>query len=191
MVPVAAGMFFYTFLISFDMVLVRSYLSAQDSGAYAISQMLGKIFLFLPGAVSFVLFPRSSGLHASSMDTRGVLKKSLAFALFLCLGAALFYNLFPDLVLKILTGKTGPHSVLLGRFFSFSMTFFALLYVFINYFLSIHDFRFIKYLALGSLAQFLAITFFHDNVFQVQYILSISAFSLTSVCYFLSFGRNK
>jgi O-antigen/teichoic acid export membrane protein len=189
LIPIAASYLSYTFLITFDMVLVRYYFTAEESGVYAISQMLGKIFLFLPGAISLVLFPRASGLHATNSDTKRVLRQSLFYAFLMCILASIFYNFFPGFVLKVLTGKADAQSILLGRFFSFSMIFFAILYIFINYFISVHDLRFIKYLLLSAVAQFVAIAIFHANILQVQYVLCVNSLAIFIICYFLAFKK--
>ena len=179
--PVAVSTLCYMTLVSSDMIMVKYYFSPGDAGIYSLAQMVGKIFLFLPGAISIVMFPRISGLHAKNMDTTVTLKKSLLYAAVLCVTAAVFYNIFPNFVLKILTGKTGAGPVLLGRLFSFSMSLFALLYVYISYFLSKKDMRFIGWLALFSVLQIGAINLFHRNLIQVQLALSINAFLLLGI----------
>ena len=176
--PVAISYFCFMSLVNFDMVLVRYYFSSGNSGLYSLAQMVGKIFLFLPVAVSLVMFPRTSGLNARNKDTLLVLKKSLKYVLSLCVFAVTFYNFFPGFVLKLLTGKAYLESIILGRFFSISMSFFALSYLLILYFLSVRDFRFTKSLVVLTLMQFLAITLFHNNLYQVQSILCLNAFLL-------------
>jgi len=173
--PVAISFFCFANLVNMDMVLVKYYFSPLDSGLYSLAQMVGKIFLFLPAAISIVMFPRTSGLSAKNMDTTSTLKKALLYATMLCITASLFYNLFPLFFLKILTGKIFFESIALGRLFSVSMIFFTLLFILINYFLSIKDLRFIRYLALFTFLQFFAIVFFHRSLFQVQLILCINS----------------
>jgi O-antigen/teichoic acid export membrane protein len=173
--PIALSNLCFIWLISFDMVLVKFFFSAEVAGVYSLAQMAGKIFLFLPGAISIVMFPRTSGLNAVSSDTKGVLRKSIIYAFCLCLSAALFYNIFPGVTLRILTGKALPESILIGRLFSFSMTFFALCFVLINYFLSLKSFGFIKYLVFSSLLQFIGIIVFHTTLFQVQLVLCFNS----------------
>ena len=175
LLPVALTNLLYIWLVTFDMVLVRYFFSPEDSGSYALAQLLGKIFLFLPTAISVTMFPRISSLDAIRADTQGVLRKSLSYGLVLCALAALFYNFFPGLVIKLLTGKVSAEAILLGRFFSVSMTFFALLYIMVNYFLSLKDLRFLKYLGGFGFLQFLAILFFHSSLYQVQIILCLSS----------------
>ena len=189
--PIAISNMCFIWLVSFDMVLVKYFFSANESGAYSLAQMLGKIFLFLPGAISLVMFPRTSGLNAVSQDTRSVLRKSLFYAFCLCLLATLVYNVVPSFALRILTGKALPESIFLGRLFSISMSFFALTFVLINYFLSIKDFRFIKFLVLSVILQFSAILLFHHNLIEIQIILCINSILTFALGYYLAFYKRK
>lgn len=173
--PVAVSSFCFIMLVSFDMVLVKLFFSSEEAGFYSLAQMLGKIFLFLPAAISIVLLPRASGLHASNSDTRPALKKSIAYTLALCAIAVGGYNLFPALVLKVISGKALAESILLGRFFSVSMTFFMLISILTTYFLSIEDLRFIKYLVFFTLLQLLGIFVFHKSLIQVQLVMCVNA----------------
>jgi O-antigen/teichoic acid export membrane protein len=176
--PITMSTFCFTALVSFDMVLVKYFFTPKDAGLYSLAQMLGKIFLFLPAAISIVMFPHTSGLKAKNLDTTYILKKSLFYAAILCSITTLGYNLFPSLVFRILTGKVFLQTVMLGRLFSISMSFYALLSILILYFLSINDLRFIKYLIFFTLVQLLAINIFHKDLMQVQLILCINSILL-------------
>jgi len=176
--PVAISYFCFFALVNSDMILVKYFFDSGDSGSYSLAQMVGKIFLFLPGAISIVMFPRTSGLNAKKMETVPTLNRSLLYVLGLCILACLFYNLFPGLVLKILTGKVNPESIMLGRLFSISMSFFTLSYILITYFLSIKDMRFIKYLVVSLVWQSLGIVFFHHSLMHIQLILCINSILL-------------
>jgi len=176
--PIAISNICFVWLVSFDMVLVKCFFSGQESGVYSLVQMVGKMFLFLPGAISIVMFPRTSFLNTSNSNTSAVLSKSLLYAFCFSLGAALFYNIFPAFVLRVLTGKVLGESIVLGRLFSVSMTFFALCFILINYFLSLKSFKFIKYLALSVALQFTGIVLFHNSLIQVQMVLCLNSFLL-------------
>ncbi len=190
MLPVAISTFCFMGLTNMDMVLVRYYFNPPASGVYALAQMVGKIFLFLPGAISIVMFPKVSGLSAKQNDTTSVLKKSLIYGVILCVLASTAYNLLPSLVLKVLTGKVLSESIFLGRLFSVSMSFFALLFIIVTYFLSIKDLLFITYLIIFSLLEALAIVFLHRNLIQIQLILSINA-TLLFFIHLALFGFKK
>ena len=188
LMPVGISFFCFNALSGFDMALVRSFFSAQESGFYALSQMLGKIFLFLPGAVSIVMFPKTSGLSSRNMDTVSTLKQGLMYVSAMSIAAICFYNLFPDFVLRVLTGKSYPESIFLGRLFSVSMSLFAVIFIFINYFLSIKDLRFVKFLILFTILQNAAIFLFHPSLATVQLILCLSSVLLCLIHMILAFN---
>ncbi|MDD4979699.1 MAG: oligosaccharide flippase family protein [Candidatus Omnitrophica bacterium] len=187
--PVAVSLFCFTALVNYDMVLVKYFFNPAEAGFYSLAQMVGKIFLFLPGAISLVMFPRSAGLNARNMDTRPALRRSLLYAAVLCIIANIVYNFFPVSVLKILTGKTFGESVILGRLFGLSMSFFSFSFILITYFLSLKDMRFIKYLILFTLLQFFAIILFHTNLLQVQLTLCINSILLFFIHLALSYKK--
>lgn len=178
LLPVAISHFCFFGMVNFDMILVRRFFTPQYSGFYSLAQLIGNIFLFLPAAISTVMLPRTSGLNAKNMDSFSTLKRSLLYVFSLCILAFLAYNLFPDFILRILTGRTYPEPVFLGRLFSISMTFFALLYILIMYFLSIRDLRFLKYLIPFTIAEYLVINFLHNTLVQVQITLCINSILL-------------
>lgn len=185
--PVAISYFCFYTLVNSDMVLVKYFFNPEDSGLYSLAQMAGKIFLFLPAAVAMVMFPKTSSLNAKNIDTVSTLRRSLLYVLGLCFLSILFYNLFPVFVLKVLTGKSYPQSILLGRLFSISMSVFAILFVLISYFLSLKQLHFIKYLVFFSLLQVLTVCLFHKNLIQVQLILCLNAI----VLFFIHVGLVK
>jgi len=175
LVPVAVSLFCFMSLVNLDMVLVKYIFSPLQAGFYSLAQMVGKIFLFLPVAINIVMFPKAAGLNVRNMDTNSTLRRSLLYACCLCIAANIGYNLFPAFTLKVLTGKAFGESVILGRLFGVSMSFFTLLLILINYFLSIKDLRFIKYLVLSSLLQPLAIFIFHKTIMHVQLVLCVNS----------------
>jgi len=175
LLPVACASFCLIALVNLDMIMVKYYFPPQDSGIYSLAQMVGKIFLFLPAAISVVMLPRTSGLNARNIDTKFILKRSLLYATALCLAAFFVYNVFPSLVLELLTGKIFPESIMLGRFFSVSMSFFTLLFITVTYFLSINDLRFLKYLIALTGLEFFAIALFHRSLLEIQVILCVNS----------------
>ena len=189
--PVGFSYFCFLALVSIDMILVKYFFSSQDAGLYSLAQVLGKIFLFLPFAISIVMFPRTSKLKAQKQETHQTLKRSLIYGSLLCLAAIVVYNIFPAFVLKILTGKAPLTSLRLGRLFSISMSLFALVYIFISYFLSLRDLRFLKYLAISALLQIIAICIFHGNLIQVQIIICVNAALLFIIISFLARKSNE
>ena len=66
---------------SVDVMLVTHFFDATDAGLYNAVATLGKVVIFLPMAVSFVLLPRAVEKHTLGLDTRKILLQSLVYAL--------------------------------------------------------------------------------------------------------------
>jgi O-antigen/teichoic acid export membrane protein len=178
MFPVALCSFCFVQLSSFDIVLVKYFFDQEQAGIYSLAQMVGKIFLFLPMAISMVMFSRTSRQSALNQDSTGTFWRSFSYVAGLCTIAAFVYNVFPEVVLKVLTGKVYPEAVHLGRFFSLSMSLFALINLFTAYFLSVRDFRFLWSLVAAMLLQIAAIYLYHPGIQAVQVILCVSSAAL-------------
>lgn len=179
----------FMILTNLDVVLVKHFFKPLDAGYYSIAQMAGKIILFLPVAITLVMFPKTSKLHAQDKATLYILQKSLVYVGVLCGIAALTCLLFPGLIIKLLSGEQHLRCIPLVRLFSVAMFFFAMLYVFLFYYLSIHQFGFIYPLALLTIFQILAIILFHQSLMQILYIMCGNAILLFLINTYLSFKR--
>lgn len=171
--PVSLGLLSFFALTNMDIILVKHFFEPLEAGYYSVAQMVGKIVLFIPGAVGIVMFPKIVDSHTKNEETLFILKKCLGAVSILC-GLATFCSfLFPTLILKILTGHSVPMAVSLIKFFSLSMGFFALVNILILYHLSIHEAQYIYVVALLALLQFIGIWFFHSSLAQVIAILLV------------------
>ncbi|MEK6567516.1 MAG: polysaccharide biosynthesis C-terminal domain-containing protein, partial [Candidatus Omnitrophota bacterium] len=178
--PVLIVSLCFTLVTNIDLVLVKHFFltEAQD---YSIAQMIGKIILFLPGVIYAVMFSRVSGLHAIKSSSREILKRSLFYTFGLSFSAVVVYNLFPKVIFGLLTGQSSREIVLLGRFFSLAMLFYALSNVLFVYQLSVERYNFIWPLVLIALAQIIGICLFHTTTVWVLGIMlagSVVMFSL-------------
>ena len=189
--PVAAANFAFTALVSSDMILVKLFFSPDEAGIYSLAQMLGKIFLFLPGAVSMALFPRASAMTAQNQNTRAILRRSLLYTFLFCAFAVAAYNLFPGPALGLLTGKSPEASIALGRIFSVSMSLYALVYVLLAYFLSLSDMRFVWYLVVAALLQCAGIILYHPSLFAVQALICLNSLLLFISGAYLAFRGKR
>lgn len=171
--PVSLGLLSFFALTNMDIILVKHFFEPLEAGYYSVAQMVGKIVLFVPGAVGIVMFPKIVDSHARNEATFHILKKCLSIVSILC-GFAVFCSfLFPELLLKILTGHSVPMVVSLIKFFSLSMGFFALVNILILYHLSVHRIKYIYAVSLLALLQFIGIWFFHSSLAQVITILLV------------------
>lgn len=170
-VPVSISIFCFMVLTNIDVILVKHYFSPLEAGHYSVAQMIGKIVLFLPAAITVVMFPKVTNSYAQNKETVTILKKSLIIVGTLCFGAAIISVIFPHFILKVFTGKVVFQCVPLARLFALAMTFFALVQILITYHVSIHNFKFIFFVAFFTILQTVLIILFHKNLINVLYIL--------------------
>lgn len=187
-VPFALASVCFIILASIDMVAVKFFFSPSEAGYYSVAQMIGKIFLFLPGAVTMVMFPRTSSLSAEKRDPLPVVRRSLGYVFVVCVLAAIVYNSMPGLILKALTGKVFAESVALGRIFGVSMSLLTLGYVIISYFLSVRDWRFLKWLIGVTAVCVAALYAYHPSLMHVQLVMCAAGAVLVSVLLVLLLG---
>lgn len=176
--PAFIALFSFALLTNMDMQLISPFFSSQEAGYFAISRMIGKIILYLPGAVTIVMFPKIAEQHAQKKDTVSILKKSLIIVGGLCMISGFICILFPEIILKILTGSAYPQCILLVAPFVISMSFYALSSVFLYYYLSIHNMKFIYIFLIFVLIQAGLIRFFHSSLMQVLVIMCLCSIGL-------------
>ncbi len=181
----------FMILTNLDVVLVKHFFRPAEAGYYCIAQMVGKLIIFLPVAVTLVMLPKTSELHAQGKATSHLLKKSLLYVAALCGTGAIVCLLFPGLVIKLLSGEEHLQCVPLARIFSVTMVFFALVYVFMIYHLAIHHLRFIYSLVLLTALQILAIVLFHRSLQQVLYIMCGNAILLFLINAYMTFRQSQ
>ena len=173
--PVSIALIAYTLFTNSDIILVKHFFSESEAGIYAIALTVGKILLFLPGALALVFFPITVQHKIQNKKILPLLKKSLLFVTILCTTATVFTFIFPGFVLRIISGKVLAECVPLVRFIIFPMSLFALNYIFIFFNLSVRNMHFIVSILFVSITQIIFIILFHRTLFDVISILFISS----------------
>lgn len=184
--PVSLSMVSFAILTNIDLILVKHFFSPLDAGYYSLAQMVGKILLFLPFAVSIAIFPKSIQSYVHHSNAKALLYKSLIFLGFLCGGISFFCFLFPDLVLKILTSQYNPVSRKLVGLFSLAMSFYALLWIITNFLLATHHLKFVLPLMIFSFLEAIFIYLYPTSLIAVLWIVLI--FSILTFITILPFA---
>ena len=168
-------------LISFDLILVKHFFNELQAGYYSAAATMGKIVIFIPGAIGLVMFPKVAEYHKKNLDSIDILKKSLFITLILCGGVTICYFLFPNFLIRVMFGKAYENSAYLIKFFGIAMTFFALNNILILYNLSIEKFKFIFPTIFFTILQIIFIYFFHSSLIQVILVLLFNSLVLFAV----------
>lgn len=172
-IPTGLVLISFTVLTNGDMTLVKKFFSPLDAGFYSVAQMVGKIILFLPGAVAIVIFPKAAAARARNSASKPLLKKGLLITAIFCVLGTLICLISPHMVLQLLTGKSNPISTSLVIWFATAMSFYAMVWLMAFYNLSIRNIRFIKYMVVLAVLQILAIYFHHPTLKSVLAVLNI------------------
>jgi O-antigen/teichoic acid export membrane protein len=170
----AAGI---TYLLNIDVILAKHYLPSHDSGLYAAGAVLGRVIFFLGMTVAAVMFPEVTLLHARGEAHYHVVEKSLLLLGVLSTGFVLTYALLPGLVIGpfgTTFAQVSPYLV----FFAIALSCFAISVLFLNYFLSINNRRFIVPLVAASALETVLIMAFHAGPRQVVMMVLLSMAAL-------------
>ncbi len=165
----------YAALTNVDAVLARSLLSADDAGAYAGAITLGKIVLFAPIAVGFILLERTASAHARGEDTDRMLFLALGFVLVTSGAVALAYLAVPDLLVAIVVGSQYPETPRIVGLYGLAALANALLNLWIAYFIGRGEMRVGLLLALAVAVEVaLLFTTVSDAVSMARVVLGVA-----------------
>jgi len=128
-------------LTNIDAVLARSLLRPEDAGAYAGAITMGKIVLFAPIAIGFLLLERTARAHARGEDTDRALYLALAFVLATSGPVAAAYIVLPELLVPIVVGPQYPETAQIVGTYGVAALANALLSLWISYFIGRGEMR--------------------------------------------------
>ena len=165
----------YAALTNIDAVLVRSILSPDQAGAYAGAITMGKIVLFAPIAVGFLLLERTASAHAKGEDTDRVLLLALGFVLVTSGLVALAYIAVPGFLVPIVVGAQYPDTVHIVGTYGVAALSNALLNLWIAYFIGRGEMRVGLLLALAVAAEVaLLFTVATDALAMARVVLGVA-----------------
>jgi O-antigen/teichoic acid export membrane protein len=143
----------YAALTNIDAVLAPAVLSPAEAGTYAGAVTLGKIVLFAPIAVGFLLLERTARAHARGEPTERPLFLALGLVLATSGLAALAYVLAPAFFVNLVVGSQYPATVAVAPIYGIAALSNALLNLWISYFVGRGEMRVGLILALAVVAE--------------------------------------
>jgi len=190
--PVLGAIFFLSLLQFVDIVLVKHFFSSSLAADYSTASVLGRTVIYLPTAVSVVMFPKASEEKARGRNPFSLLRKSLIYSFLLCLGVALFFFLFPKLIINIFRPAYSVAVPPLLKVFGFALIPLALITIVVFYNLAVHQMKFIYGLAGGVVLHVFLLSRFHATLLQVILILGLSGtFILILISLLSRWGESK
>jgi len=165
----SAGAAFIGFAVlsNIDIVLAKVFLSPHDSGLYAALSTIGKIVIFVPGAIAVIMVPSAAKARLSDGSSARVLRVSAFFVGLTALLAAIPAILAPDLIINVMFG----HKYLAAASGVLPIVVagagFAMTYLLVVYSVAISDRRWVLLLVCAVIVQIAGIAAFHDSPTQV------------------------
>ena len=131
------AIFAITVLTNVDVVLAKHYLAPTDAGSYAIISVLGRIAFYAPIGIALAMFPKTSESFENGGNHQRLFFRAGSLTLIVVVIICVIYALFPDTVIRFLFSDkyalVAPHLFRYGL----GMSFFALSYLAMSYFLSL------------------------------------------------------
>ncbi|HEV8656826.1 MAG TPA: hypothetical protein VGR85_15070 [Candidatus Limnocylindria bacterium] len=183
----------YAALTNIDAVLARSLLRPEDAGAYAGAITMGKIVLFAPIAIGFLLLERTARAHARGEDTDRALYLALAFVLATSGLVAVAYILLPEFLVPIVVGSQYPETAKIVGTYGVAALANALLNLWISYFIGRGEMRVGLLLAVAVVAEVaLLLTTATDPLAMARIVLFVAlATQAAAVATFVALRRRS
>lgn len=129
-----ASLLAYAGLINADAVLAPILLSGGDAGAYAGALTVGKVILFAPIAVGFIILEHTARQHERGGDPDRVLFLGLGFVVLTSGAIALAYAIAPAFFVSIVVGGQYPEAARIVPIYGLAAMSNAVLNLWIAYF---------------------------------------------------------
>jgi len=169
--PVFLSSTAYSLLGYMDVFMVKHFFAEHDAGLYSATSIIGKAFLFFPGAVAMILFPKVSRSFELNTSTSSMLYKSLGLTAAISAVAIAFCYLFPDFVIGLLFGGEFKGIAPVVKIFGAAILPLVLINIVMNYCLAIHRYAMIYIMYAGIILYAALLWFFHSSFTQVIAIL--------------------
>jgi O-antigen/teichoic acid export membrane protein len=171
----------YAALTNVDAVLAPAVLSPAEAGTYAGAVTLGKIVLFAPIALGFLLLERTARAHARGEPTERPLFVALGLVLATSGLAALAYVIASAFFVNLVVGSQYPATVAVAPIYGIAALSNALLNLWISYFVGRGEMRVGVILALAVVLEVALLLATATDAVSVARIVLIVALATQAV----------
>lgn len=190
-VPVVAQSMAMLSLISSDLILVKHFFSAHDTGIYAALSVLGKIIFFGAGPIGTVMFPLIAQRSSKDMKYEKILFVSLWATMLIIILVLMLYWLFPAFAIRLLYGQSYLEAYKLLIWFGIFIGLHTLSSLIINFHLSLGRTKIVLLPIVVAILQVLLIWLYHENLFTVIVIsILVNALLLACLIIYSSYKKN-
>lgn len=172
-----APVFFLTLTIttfySIDVIIAKIMFNEEIAGYYAIASILAKTVFWGISPIIKAMFPLSAE-NKKSKPSSHIFKETLLIVISLILIALLAMYFFPDLIVRIFSGRYIPQSALILFYVTLGMAIVSLSYLIISYKLSMGRTKGYYFFLVFVLIEILLLSYFSINLisFSIAFIVS-------------------
>ena len=170
-IPVFIANTSFVAMSQLDVVVVNWYFPGEQAGIYAAASTLGKAALFLPSGLIMALFPMVSEGSSKKSKTAPIFLWASAIALILCIIVSLVYWFFSTLILDLLFGAKYIEAAPILKWFGFVITPLSLVLIAEQYLIAKRQTLFCWLFLAALPVEFLAIHYWHSNLYSILYIV--------------------
>jgi O-antigen/teichoic acid export membrane protein len=174
LIPATIAAVCYGIMTNVDIFLANHYLDKTGAGLYSTASTLGKIILFMPGAIGAVMFPKVTQAHTRSEGTVRVMRRSIMWNLTLTGMLALAFLLVPETVLGLLSTTSYLGAAPALQVVGISMMFFGLGVLFMNYGLATDRHQYIFFMLLFTVVEVVLLILFHSTPVEISYDMLVT-----------------
>lgn len=171
-----------TAMYTFDILLVKHFLSAADAGLYSSLSVLGRIVFFGISPITSVMFPLIARKHKLGQNYFNIFYFSLILIIGISLIAITFFYFFAELPILLLFGSNFLSGSSLLWIFGVYLALLATSVHISQFFLSINKTRIVYSIPIFLLIQIFLISFNHQDI---KTVISLSLLSAALLLFFL------
>lgn len=125
-------------IINAPTLFIKHYFSSEFTGYWTAALNLARISLFITGGITLVMFPEVSG-EKSYYNKRRIFGKAMILTLFVSIGIALMFWLFPGIFIQLLYGSSYLGAIPILQYMGIAMVFIGVLQLWLNYWMAGKD----------------------------------------------------
>jgi len=193
-IPAAITAFSLTSLITTDIILVKHFFTPIEAGLYSVLSLIGRVIFFLSAPIGQVMFPLIVQKYTKDEDYKSIFFMAILLVLVPAVGMTGFYFLFPEFTIQFFNQQKESLKIapLLG-YFGLMISFYTVVTVLTNFFLSIKKTFVVYPLSFAALVQIILISFFHNSFLQIitTTFIIVSLLLLSLLVYYTQLHRGK
>lgn len=150
-----------------DILMVKHYFDSYDAGLYSSLALIGRVVYFVTWMFVMLLLPTVIDLRKRGQDSVPILMKYVGYITALSVVIVIVSFMVPEFAVQLLFGHQYLSIAPLLGWYALATSFFAVSNIFVYYFLSLDHYKPVMISALFGIAQMVAVSFFHESLYEV------------------------